>query len=77
MVNATMSRAGLLVVRRIAIVGRGSWVEQSGEECRRGILPSRQVRSQAAHGSQNNDLRRYFGIASCDPRSPGNTSPGC
>jgi hypothetical protein len=40
------------------------------------FFPLAHVRSRAAHGSQNNDIRRYFVIASCDPRSPGKYFPG-
>ena len=43
---------------------------QPGEECRRGILPSRQARKITT-------CVAIFAIASCDQRSPVNTSPGC
>ena len=37
---------------------------QPVEKCLPGIFQPRQVRSKAPHGSQNNDLRRYFVITS-------------
>ncbi len=40
------------------------------------MFPSRQVRSKAPHGSQNNGVHRCFAIASVGFRSPLNTSTG-
>ena len=59
---------------------------QPVEKCHRGIFQHRQVRSEAPHGSQNNDLRRstqrlstgrYFDIASMRCRSLLSKSTGC
>ena len=47
-------------------VSAAGW--QSVEKCRRGIFQPRQGRSKAPPGSQNNDLRRNFGIASMRSR---------
>jgi hypothetical protein len=43
---------------------RREGIYQPVENRRRGVFQPRQVRSKAPHGSQNNDLRRHFGITS-------------
>jgi len=50
---------------------------QNGEERHPGLPPTRQARSKAARGSQDHDVRRDFGIASCDPRRPRSSSSDC
>jgi hypothetical protein len=50
---------------------------QSGEERHPGLPPNRQARSKAARGSKDHDVRRDFGIASCDPRRPRSSSSDC
>uniref|UniRef100_UPI0036F1F24E sulfatase-like hydrolase/transferase n=1 Tax=Blastopirellula retiformator TaxID=2527970 RepID=UPI0036F1F24E len=47
------------------------------EKCHRGIFQPRQAQSVALRGSQNIDLRRYFGIASMRSRSPSRKSTDC
>ncbi|WP_390620168.1 hypothetical protein [Blastopirellula retiformator] len=47
------------------------------EKCHRGIFQPRQAQSVALRGSQTNDLRRYFGIASVRSRSPSRKSTDC
>ncbi len=49
---------------RVGLVCLASRDLQPVEKCHPGISQSRQVRSKAPHGSQNNDLRRYFVITS-------------
>jgi hypothetical protein len=50
-----------MVLRQMFAAGH---IYQSVEVCHPGILQPRQVPSKARHGSQNNNLRRYSGIAS-------------
>ena len=68
----------------LASIYRGLY--QPVEKCHRGIFQPRQVRSEAPHGSQNNDFRRstqrlstgrHFGIASMRCRSLLSKSTGC
>ncbi|TWT30631.1 hypothetical protein Enr8_41520 [Blastopirellula retiformator] len=47
------------------------------EKCHRGIFQPRQAQSIALRGSQNNDLRRYFGIVSLRSSSPLRKSTDC
>src|SRR5271168_864142 len=47
------------------------------KKCRPGIFQPRQGQSKAPPGSQNNDIRHYFGIASMRSRSLLNISTGC
>jgi hypothetical protein len=47
---------------------KGGLIAQQPVEKRHPVVfQPRQVQSRAPHGSQNNDLRRYFGIASMRP----------